>query len=145
MFSLWKILAKFWPQKIKRNILSKNPCLCKQKFAKLLRKKKYLGSCLHILIQFLFLGHFFVSFLPFWKISIFMLPIIAKYCLGWIANDTLSENRKRREKRKTKHPYILIYIDSIQGTREYYTYLLGWVYGTLYIHPNPKVTFGHSC
>jgi len=54
-----------------------------------------------------------------------MLPIVAKYFLGWIANDAPSENWKKQEKRKRKHPYLLTYIESVQGTSEYYTIPIG--------------------
>jgi hypothetical protein len=37
----------------------------------------------------------------------------------------LQKNEKKKEKRKTKHPYILTYIASIQGTSEYYTIPIG--------------------
>jgi hypothetical protein len=107
--------------------------------------KKILGKLLAHFDTISIFGAFLCQFLPFWKISIFMLPIVAKYCLGWIANDTPSENQKRREKTKQNtHTYLptltpyKVLVSTIQ-------YLLGWVYGTLYIHPNPKVTFGHSC
>jgi hypothetical protein len=43
--------------------LPKTPCLFMQpKICQTSEEKKYLGNCWHILIQFLFLEHFFVSF-----------------------------------------------------------------------------------
>jgi len=37
----------------------------------------------------------------------------------------LQKTEKKKEKTKTKHPYVLTYIESVQGTSEYYTIPIG--------------------
>jgi hypothetical protein len=44
----------------------------------------------------------------------------------------LQKTEKKKEKRKTKHPYVLTYIASTQDTSGYYTYWAGFMEHSIY-------------